>query len=234
MTITDERVLAYVDGELSGADLAAMEAAIAADTELAGRIARERQLRERIAGHYAPVLDDAVPDRFRALLTPDAEVVDFAAVREERQRRFRLSGWGGGAALAASLAVGLVAGQLLSPGGGVVVERGGALVASGKLDRALGMQLASLQEANAPVRIGLTFRDKGGDWCRSFEADALSGIACREGGAWTLRYAASGGGQQTEYRQAGSGELVRAAQAMMAGAPLDAEAEKRVRDAGWE
>src|SRR3546814_16456553 len=78
-----------------------------------------------------------------------------------------------------------------------VVDANGALVASGTLAEALDTQLASNQPADAAVRIGLSFRDGTGRYCRSFEGDGLAGIGCREGSSWTLESTHTG-----EYRPA--------------------------------
>ena len=121
--------------------------------------------------------------------------------------------------------------------GSPVASRDGQLVAHGGLERALDVQLASAQPQDAQVRIGVTFRDTGGALCRSFDSADLAGIACRAGDDWRLRqtFAVESAGGATQYRQAGSGDaaVMQAAQTMMAGAPLDAEAERRARDAGW-
>ena len=45
MTFSDQTLSAYVDGELDAATRAALEAAMAGDPTLAGRIARQRALR---------------------------------------------------------------------------------------------------------------------------------------------------------------------------------------------
>ena len=45
--------------------------------------------------------------------------------------------------------------------------------------------------------------------------------------------APSGDGGASQYRQAGSSVVLQAAQEMMAGAPLDAEAERTAMQAGW-
>lgn len=68
MNITDHELQAYVDGELAPADAARVQAACAADPELAARLAREQRVRERVRGAFNGVLDEPVPDRLAALL----------------------------------------------------------------------------------------------------------------------------------------------------------------------
>lgn len=233
MTHDEQAIAAYVDGELD--ELAARRLAQQAeqDPELAAAIARQRSLRTRLAAHFAPVLDEAVPDRLTALLKLDDKIDDSLAARraaraEVQRLRFAPAHWG---AIAASLVLGLAVGnQLLTPAGPVAVE-GGALIAAGPLADALDTQLASAQGA-ADTRIGLTFRAQDGRWCRSFERSDVSGIGCRNGGAWRLERAQPGTAA-SDYRQASSGSLAAAAAAMMAREPADAAAEKAARDGGW-
>lgn len=105
-------------------------------------------------------------------------------------------------------------------------------VEAGALAEALDTQLASNQPGDAAVRIGLSFQDKTGRYCRTFERHVLDGIGCREGGHWQLERTIAG--QATgEYRQASSDELASAAAAMMRRGALDAAAERTARDAGW-
>ncbi len=236
-TISDNMLFAYADGELGAEDMALVEQAIARDPALAQDLGRQMQLRDRLSAHYAPIADEPVPERFRALLEPKAKagVIDFAAARETRARKRFLPGWGSGAAIAASLVVGLLVGKLSGGADTIVSTRDGAVIASGSLDRALNTQLASLQPTDTDVRIGLSFRATDGAICRTFEATATSGIACHNDGTWTLRQTLNADKTaQTEYRQANSAKLMEAVQAMMQDAPFDAKAEQAAREAGWQ
>lgn len=67
-TIEQHELQAWIDGELAPPDAARVEAAIAADPELAARAASARRLRERLRAGFDPVLDEPVPARFAALL----------------------------------------------------------------------------------------------------------------------------------------------------------------------
>lgn len=230
MTHDAAAIAAYVDGELDDISAARIAREAESDPALAAEIARQRALKASLAAHYAPVLDEPLPDRLTAMLA-GAEKIDtsLAARREARRAGFGTMQWG---AIAAALVLGIGVGMRpWVPSGPVAVESG-ALVASGPLAAALDSQLASNQPAGAPVRIGVSFRAADGRACRSFESAGIDGIGCRNGGRWelqrTLRGKAAG-----EYRQAASGELAAAAAAMMAGDPMDADAERAARDAGW-
>ena len=135
------------------------------------------------------------------------------------------------AAMAAMLVLGVVLGRQIGDVG-PVATRDGALVAHGRLASALDTQLASTQSNDAPIRIGLTFRSTGGSICRTFAGQQWQGIACRDDDRWNLVRTAAGE-RDGAYRQASSGALAQAAQAMMAGAPFSAAAEKSARNRGW-
>ncbi len=230
MTHDNSIIAAYVDGERD--DLAArrIEREAESDSALAAEIARQRALKQQLTAHFAPVLDEAVPDRLRNLLAVDEKVdVSLADRREQKRARFSPMHWG---ALAASLVLGLTIGlQPWMPSANVASDNG-RLVASGSLAKALDTQLASNQTGDVAVRIGLSFRDKTGRYCRSFEGAKLSGIGCREADRWSLERTVQGQASG-DYRQASSGAMAAAAAEMMSGDPLDAENERAVRDRDW-
>lgn len=111
----------------------------------------------------------------------------------------------------------------------------GAVIASGALDRALSRQLASVQPVSADVRIGVSFRAGSGEVCRTFEASETAGIACRDDDDRRLRRAIAIPRTVADgYRQAGSADIMQAAQAMMTGVPFDARQERAAREADWK
>ena len=63
MKYDDEILMAYADGELDPARRAEIDAAIAKDPALARRVEQQRALRARLAGAFAKVLDQPVPER---------------------------------------------------------------------------------------------------------------------------------------------------------------------------
>ncbi|RJF85369.1 anti-sigma factor family protein [Sphingomonas cavernae] len=229
MTIDPETLMAYADGELDEVAAKRVERAIAEDPALARQVEAHRALRARIAGHFAPIAGEPVPERLRTMIGNNAASIDEARARRSRWTLPR----GNIAAMAATLVVGLLVGQAIDLNPAPVADRSGTLVAQAGLERALDTQLASEQPSGAATRIGLTFRDKAGAVCRTFEAQALAGIACRVDGAWQVRQMMGAEAQSTDYRQAGSAEMLAAAEAMMADGPLDADAERAARDGGW-
>lgn len=230
MSFDPATVAAFVDGELDDLTARRIEREATSDPALAAEIARHRALKAKLTAHYAPVIDEAVPDRLRTLLTPLEKVDNSLAGRREAKRiRFAPIHWG---AIAASLALGLALGLRPWMPPASVAEANGAIIAAGPLAEALDTQLASSQSTSAAVRIGLSFEDKAGRYCRSFESKSLNGIGCRNDGGWHLERT-MGGQAGTDYRQASSGELAAAAAAMMTGDPLGAAAERHARDTGW-
>ncbi|AJR24949.1 MULTISPECIES: anti-sigma factor [Sphingobium] len=231
MTDMDEAMLiAFVDGELDEVNRRRVERAVAEDPALAARLDMHVRLRERLAGHYAPIEAEPVPAAMRTLLQEDAKVVPFARPVQARRRV-----WAMGGAIAASLLLGLGVGHFSGGSDGPISIERGTMVAQGELASALETQLASAQE-EAPIRIGLSFRRKGGGWCRSFEGQALSGVACREGQGWQVQQLVPGAGREGAYRQASSGDarLMATVDALMDGSPLDAAQEKAAKDRRWQ
>ena len=228
MTVSREELAAWADGELGGARADEIEAAVAADPALAGQLATHRALKARLAGHFAPILGEPVPERLARVLTPKADVVDFVAVRERRQEARSLPHWTwiAAPALAASLVL------------AVFMPRGGsdASYATGQLADALDSQLVATQPGNAPTRILLSFRDQGGAYCRAFAGVERSGVACRDATGWRLRALGRGqAGPSSEYRQAGSDSagVLAAAQDLAAGPALGPDEEKAAKARGW-
>lgn len=253
MSVTEEELMAFADGELSGADAARVEAAIAADPALAKRIEAERKLRAALRGHLDPVAQEPVPDAWKAMIAAaaredaddDHKVISLAAARAEkaekaarearaapRPRSFTQR-WGTGMVIAASLVLGLFIG-LRTTAEGPVAERDGALIASGSLAKGLDTRLASAQGGG--VQILTSFRREDGNYCRVFASGETSGIACKDNAAWVIERTIKGSAaQSSEYRQAGSAwtELMGVAQNMAKGAPLDAEEEQAAKARDW-
>lgn len=249
--ISDEMLFAYVDEELDAAGRAEVEAAMAADPALAQRVQQQRSLRTLLGAAYRPVIEEPVPPRLVAAAQAKpakARVLDLASARDKRKPaapegagEWSWKHWGG---MAACLVVGVVAGysSWLATSIDDIATRGGQLVASGELARALSTQLASAQPADAPVRIGLSFLSRTDEYCRSFTTDggAVGGLACRRGNEWTLRVVSQDrppSGAPGGLRQAASpvppAVLKVLDEQMAPGGALDAAGERAAMDKGW-
>ena len=224
----DEQFYAWLDNELDGAAAERVAARVAVDPALAALAAQHRALGTNLRGAFAPVMaDDAAPPRMTA------EVVDLGARRTSPRSGSGLPQW---AAMAATLVIGVVAGQFVNQNSSAPVEsRDGVMVAAASLDRALGAQLASAG-GDGPIRVGLTFRSSDGAICRSFAGSGASGLACRDGDAWRIEgLLATPPNPGGDYRMA-AGEDPRLAALIdqrIEGEPFDAAAEKAAREAGW-
>ena len=103
MNWSDDILMAYADGELEPASRDELERAMVGDASLRDRVAALQTQRERLKAAYAPVLDEAMPDRLSALLevptpapapTPArAAVVSLDAARAARSPRRAMSSW---------------------------------------------------------------------------------------------------------------------------------------------
>jgi len=249
MKFSEETLMAYADNELDSQTRSAVEAAMATDPEIARRIAQHKALRGRLKATFDEVLDEPQPQR----LVDAARGVP--AVRREgnviplRRKQPRRGAWPQWATMAASLVVGVIIGQVIlrmPTAGAPVASRNGQVLANGTLAQALSDQLASTQASDAPVKIGVSFKSKTGDYCRTFtlqESTTLAGLACRDHNDWRVQVLAqnpksesnSANGSGT-YRQAGSEmprSVLQAVEDTISGDPLDAHAEALARGKHW-
>ena len=231
--IDEEKVFAWLDGELGPEEASAVEAQVAVDEHLGALAAGHRRLQLRLAAAFDTVADLPIPEALRRAASREGEVVPLPT-RTRTKGAWGVPQW---AAMAATVAVGIFAGNMMAPRPtGPVTADGGKLYAAAALDRALDTQLASVP-VGGPARVGLTFRDRGGAICRSFTERSDSGVACVDGDRWQIRgLFASGKQQQSDYRMAGGGDpnLMALVDSMIAGDPLDAAHEREARDRGWK
>lgn len=236
MKITDEQLMAYADGELDAAAAAEVEAAIAADPGLAETVARHRVLRRQLRDAFAPALDEPVPEHLMALVRAPAPAAEVVPLRP--RRRWALPEWAG---MAAALALGVALSQgFLQPApADLRTAAGGALRADGALAQALDRRLAADNSDVGRIAVGLSFRDGSGAYCRSFvlrDVRPLAGLACRADDGWHVPVTSEAAPEAGELRQAAAAlppAVLLAVETRMVGDTLDAEAERRARDAGW-
>jgi anti-sigma factor RsiW len=250
MTISDEQLMAYADGELEGAEFvtqrALLEAALQADPALAQRVAQHRLLRAQLGSLHAGALEEPVPERLLAAARaqPSATVTDLNAVRAAKAAAQRAARrvpiW---SALAASVLIAAGVGYIafLQRGGNPLVLKNGELLASAALDRALNQQLAGTVPAGGNVQMGVSFRARNGAYCRSFVLSQAqrAGLACHQDQSWHIKALAPTEAVATSadgYRLAAS-ELpptVRSKiEELIDGEPLDAAGEAQARHAQW-
>lgn len=245
--ITDEMIARYVDGELDAVGVAAVDAAVAADPALGARIVRESHLRAVAARALGDVLTEPVPERLRQAVEASARSAEIIKLDFKKPRGApaapaplkpsRLPAW---AAAAACLVVGLLVAQafgMITTKPFESAPRAGQ-PASAALTVALDRKLSG--EAGL-VQVGLSFRDGGGQVCRTFQIDRTAGVACRREQGWSVRMAtdapAAPAGGSGDYRMAASAappKVLEAVDAMIVGEPLDRPQEVAARKSGWK
>ena len=258
MSFSDEVLIAFADGELAEPVRSEVERAVQADPQVAARVARHQALRAQVLGAFAkraqePALRSVGGSGMHGV---KPNVIDLAAERASRQHLPTLPSqmmpampprvpqrWHRWAGLAGALVLGGVLGAsaLMAANDTVTLAQvggvDGALVASGALDAALSKQMAQVTQ-DGPVRLGLSFVAKDGNYCRTFQLDRAAGLACRNAKRWQLAVLV-----QTPQRPPGAARLsynatpavvLEAIDERIAGAALDARGEQIALRLGWQ
>lgn len=237
MTVSHEMLMAYADGELAPAEMRQVELEIATDPTLKAEIERQRALGARMQKAFFPVLEAPIPSRLAlALEAPRPGWIE--RLRDALSQTFVRHPFAAGGSLAgAALAAGLVIGMVAAPSAtGDFASDSHGLVARAGLADALEHRLAANQDDKDASRVGITFRDGNGAYCRTFTSGSSAGIACRIEGGWRVAALAPAEKSSGDYHMAASGlpEAIRdAATSMIAGAPLNQEQEKQAVRSGW-
>jgi hypothetical protein len=246
MTISDDILIRYADGEASTDDRLLVEAALAVDPAVAERLAAHQRLADRLKAAFAPASEAPVPQTLLDILnktdpqssspesaTPGSTVVSLNQFRAKKVPAG--SQWMAWTAMAATLVVGVMVGSQLPLGAGPgLIDR--QQNARGALMAALDGQLASQPAKGQAVRVGVSFRKAGGAVCRTYAADSSAGLACREDGRWKVMVAVAQARPSSEFRTAGSetpSAVLDAMDSLIVGEPLDAAGEAAARKAGW-
>lgn len=248
MSISDETLMAFADGELDEPTRLVVEQAVRQDPALAEKVRRHKALRSNVFNAFASTLNEEVPQRLHAAAR-SAKVVHLDSVRQLRtpppppveKPRWSWPEWG---ALAATLVVGVLAGIMGTQGlrgeqqlAGFDNESG-VLTAQGKLAQALTQQLASGAAQDPNVKVGISFMSKEGVYCRSFMLPTTAGLACRNGEQWRIPVLTNGAmGTAGEYRQAGTAlpaAVLEAIDDRIVGQALDIHGERAALKQGWK
>jgi hypothetical protein len=223
---------------------------MAADPQIASRVAAHQALRKTLQSGFDKVLDEPIPEHLIAAARGTSRVRSETRVvvplRPRRARSITLPNWAWPhwGTIAASFVLGALVWHFGTDwySSGPLTERDGQLLAAGALDKALSNQLASAQPAQAPVQIGISFRSKGGNYCRTFqvrEHTNLAGLACRDQDKWRLEALAqsnASAGAHSEFRPAGSGlppSIAQAVDQAIDGDPFDAKGEALAKADQW-
>jgi hypothetical protein len=233
MEPTRETLSAFIDGELPPREMEQIAAILAKRPDLDAWVRQQEALRAGIKSALSDLVAGPAPETLmRSIET--APVSWRWRLRQAWQQPL-LRTW---APAGAMLAMGLLIGIGLSPPGDIA-SRGGQVVAQGALASALNSKLASEGSAGSGPRIGITFRDRDGRYCRTFDTEAQSGLACHGDKGWGIAMLAARPAAEASgaYRMAGSEmpDVLRSAiAARIQGEPFDMKAEKSARDRGWQ
>jgi hypothetical protein len=254
VTIPDDILMAFADGELDEATRQMVEAAERDDPDVRRRLAAHRQLRARLQTAFAATLDEPVPERLLAAVrepaVPVAAVTRLADRRAVRagttSRKISMSAWPAFGSLAASILLGLGVGYAVwhAPDDEPLkASSDGSVVAGGSLATALSTQLAAQRPPDRVATIGLSFLAKSGAYCRTFSLSngghGGAGLACRDGERWRIHLLAPDadeGSARSDYRTAGSDgspQLRSLIESEIQGEPLTREGEEAARRDGW-
>lgn len=225
MTIKDDILSAYLDGELAPEETERVRALLGRDADLAERLERLRLAGELTREAFAAVA-----------LAPAPHVLRVAAG----------AGWSrfvapAAAALAACAAGVMLGVSLRGEGAARLLSIDGGIVAAPAVARALdkaanGAAMHSGGVETAPI---YSFRDGDGRACRVFRAAAsgatMEGAACRHGATWRILALSPAQVQSGAFVQAGGDEPAAVAAAVDAAfaEEISAEEEAELIARGW-
>jgi hypothetical protein len=241
MGITDQLLMAYVDGELSP-DLASLILSrMEAEPDLLDRLEQHQQLRRDLSEAFGPDTGEPLPPTLTDLLAQEGAKLRASSARPLRGLAFRHvdSVWPVCAAAAAAAVIGVGVSEALHMNDPLALSNG-RIVAAGPLARSLEHNLAA-DAAGAGARIMASFEDRSGRYCRVFEAAGSGhedGVACKHDGRWQLVALANTAGSEPSsgYRQASSAlasSVLAAVDEFQASNVLTPEQERLARTQQW-
>ena len=214
VSIHEETLLAYVDGELPPDEAAEVAAALERDPAAAAMARQFREASRLLAEAYDQPMREPVPQRLLDTIAEtrqesQATILPWAPRRQRPQtvRRHALP-LAASIALAVGLAGGFGMGNLWQPGSEPAPATVAGLTASASFQQALETTASGVPVTWAPtdtvvaeVMPLLTFSEDDGRYCREYQTtlvgadatDVAFGIACRDaGGAWRSRLVVAG------------------------------------------
>jgi negative regulator of sigma E activity len=238
MKITDETLSAFLDNELTDAEMEAVRSQLAHDPSLADRLADMASVDAQLQKHYAAIDDRPMPEAVTRLL--EQEPAPDTARSQDNVVTFpwwrTLRGHAGKAVAAA-----VIAGVALMQWFGTPSSGGPSwqTVAQALNTRPSGQMYEVTSHATLTPR--LTFRNQAGEWCRQFrlvsDGAASEQIACRTGGGSWEQVARVKTGPLPEsgnYQTATGGSMLDSTlDRMMAGPPVGPEKERELLQGQW-
>jgi hypothetical protein len=241
MTISDDKLSAFIDGELSGDELKQIAAAIDADASLRRRVEAFAASDTILKRAYSVISEAPMPDAVVELLREPARADKVVAIgRPPARSRWPLAA---SVALGAGVALGLLVAEpgRMAPAPSVMLA--GAVNPADALHAALETTPSGDSVLLAGARTAsmvLTFQSSEGGYCREFTlettADKTRALACRDDGQWTVKLAAAEAPGDGGYAPAASGVSAAfdaGAEALGAGEPLDRTRENALLQSKW-
>ncbi len=264
MTLSDETLMAYADGQLDVRECTRVKKLIAQEPELSARLEVFQTTGQSLASLFGEHMNAPLPGklrRFAVSAQPRAAKKPGLGQLAATLRNLLqpVQPFGLAAASAAILIAGIGVGWLVHGGAGgggsplaglIQVENDGA-VARGPLQHALnslqsGKETAVALPEGKVVRmaIKLSFRDRAQDYCRQYEiglaaSENYGGIACNSNGQWNILHRARlAPAQQSSNKTTPAGnespELEAAVMSMIGGDALGPQEEDAMIVKGWK
>lgn len=226
--VTDEMLMAFVDGETDDATAAMIEKALAADPALAERAENFRVSRKLLREAFGSSRDEPVPERLVKAAMGDGDTGKVTPFRRRPpMSRFALP-------LAASLALAVgIAGYLAGQAGGGTGDAFGRAALAEALAGTKSGERRTVEIAGqgATFETLATYRIEGG-LCRSFDLSgqglSLTGIGCDSGSGWNVDITVAKAGGDGSFSPASDAALESVdayLDALEASAPLGPEEE---------
>jgi hypothetical protein len=259
---TDEKLMAYADGELSQQEVVELEAYLAGNDEARALVEQFQRTAERVKAAYVPTLNSAVPDKLvdtlmRSPSPAKSTVIQMSEFRKSIGKNSPIA-----LALAASIAlvIGASAGAWMTQLSPTTVQTAsitlGPVAKGTSLENLLekqpsGTELAvNVDGKSDRLLVIATFRDAKDRICREIEAldnaegkqPVAAGVACRNAGAtWVVEGAArltvANADSSTDYVPSGANEadvLQGLLNILGARAALTPNDERSLLDRGWQ
>ncbi|MFA5950551.1 MAG: hypothetical protein WC807_09740 [Hyphomicrobium sp.] len=210
--VSDERLMAFADGELSPEETRALEIMLAEDLDLAARLEPFRLTGAPLASVFGAALSAPVPERLLTAIKAHRRARLYAGKKNPALRSGLLDELFGGLRFASGLkpshafalsavlvgsAIAWSATQLTSTNTDPALASFGAgvIVASGPLSDALEKMQSSTVAAAPGITPVATFAKEDGGYCREYRMTTVggatyAGVACRELGGPQWRIAA--------------------------------------------
>jgi hypothetical protein len=245
MSWSDDRLSAYLDGELPPEEMQQLARDAATDKALAARIERLAAANRAFLAAASGIDAAPLPERTRELLAGEkkkgTEVIPF---RPRQLAAFVMEHRAIAAGLICAAAVYGLSTSMLPPQGGGIPVSSGVIAANSPLHQVLEQTASgeTVQLAGGvTIRPQLTFLTADDAWCRQYALvsgkGSVEGIACRGEEDWRLQVASFGARQASgDYQTAASGRsaaLEAFIDANISGAPLNAEDETALLARGW-